>query len=72
MESRKNAQKEKDVGTLKCHAQAGDYKYSVVIPVFNSQAIVDKTIDQLVQFQESVSLDYELIFSDLNIVLEII
>lgn len=41
--------------------QAGDYKYSVVIPVFNSQAIVEKTIDRLVQFWESVSFDYEII-----------
>lgn len=36
-------------------------KYSVVIPVFNSQAIVGETVDRTVAFFEREGLDYELI-----------
>ena len=37
------------------------YKYSAVIPVFNSEAIVGDTIDRTVAFFEAHNLDYELI-----------
>ena len=36
-------------------------KYSVVIPVFNSQAIVGETVDRTCAFFESEGLDYELL-----------
>jgi glycosyltransferase involved in cell wall biosynthesis len=37
------------------------FRYSVVIPVFNSEAIVGTTIDRTVAFFESHGLDYEII-----------
>lgn len=37
------------------------FRYSVVIPVFNSEAIVGMTIDRTVAFFESHGLDYEVI-----------
>lgn len=36
-------------------------KYSVVIPVFNSQAIVGETVDRTCAFFEGAGLDYELL-----------
>ena len=36
-------------------------KYSVVIPVFNSQAIVGETVDRTCAFFEGEGLDYELL-----------
>ena len=36
-------------------------KYSVVIPVFNSEAIVGETIDRTCAFFEGQGLDYELL-----------
>jgi glycosyltransferase involved in cell wall biosynthesis len=41
--------------------EARDHKYSAVIPVFNSAAIVGQTIDRTVAFFEDFQLDYELI-----------
>lgn len=46
--------------------QANDYKYSVIIPVYNSQAIVGETIDRVVAFFEGQGWDYELILVNDN------
>ena len=37
------------------------FKYSVVIPVFNSEAIVGETIDRVVRFFEDAGLKFELV-----------
>jgi len=42
--------------------QASDYLYSVVIPVFNSEAILEKTIERTVNFFEQQGWSYEIIF----------
>ncbi len=42
--------------------QASDYLYSVVIPVFNSEAILEKTIERTVNFFEQQGWRYEIIF----------
>lgn len=43
------------------NAAAQNYKYSAVIPVFNSQPIIADTIDRTVGFFEGAQLNYELI-----------
>ncbi|MBZ0294114.1 MAG: glycosyltransferase family 2 protein [Anaerolineae bacterium] len=45
---------------------ANQYKYSVVIPVYNSQGIVGETIDRTVAFFENQQWDYELILVNDN------
>jgi glycosyltransferase involved in cell wall biosynthesis len=42
-------------------AQAAAYKYSAVIPVFNSGAIVGDTLDQTAAFFEAQGWDYEIV-----------
>jgi glycosyltransferase involved in cell wall biosynthesis len=42
-------------------AEAQQYKYSAIIPVYNSQAIVGDTIDQTVAFFEEHNLRYEVV-----------
>ena len=42
-------------------AEADQYKYSAVIPVFNSAGIIAKTVERTVTFFESSQLKYELI-----------
>lgn len=44
--------------------EASRFTYSVVIPVFNSEAIVGTTIDRTVAFFESAGLSYEVILVD--------
>ena len=41
-----------------------EYRYSVVIPVFNSQAIVGTTIDKVVEVFDGQGLDFEVIAVD--------
>lgn len=41
--------------------RAADYKYSAVIPVFNSEAVVGKTIDRTIEFFETQGWKYEII-----------
>jgi glycosyltransferase involved in cell wall biosynthesis len=47
--------------TLKAGPSPKHLKYSAVIPVFNSAAIVGKTIRRTVAFFEEKRLDYELL-----------
>jgi glycosyltransferase involved in cell wall biosynthesis len=42
-------------------ADRRDFTYSVVVPVFNSEAVVGKTIDRIVEVFEGAGLSYELI-----------
>jgi glycosyltransferase involved in cell wall biosynthesis len=37
------------------------YRYSVVVPVFNSEAVVGRTIDRIVEVFERAGLDYEVV-----------
>lgn len=50
-------------GLISVERRCGDklMQYSVVIPVYNSSAIVGKTIDRVVSFFEERDLEYELI-----------
>ena len=41
--------------------QATDFKYSAVIPVYNSEPIISETIDRTVAFFKNANLNYELI-----------
>ncbi len=40
---------------------AKTYKYSVIIPVYRSEAIIQQTLDRTVQFFEGMGWDYEII-----------
>jgi glycosyltransferase involved in cell wall biosynthesis len=42
-------------------AQARQHRYSLVVPVFNSEKLVGRTVDRIIEVFESAGLDYELI-----------